>query len=220
MDIYTINTNKQFKYLIIPIGWYILFRSLFPHINMNYTIYFSFIYFTGLAVYFLLIGSISLKSLFDEWKKGRSFWLPVVFNIVGEIIAFGIEMGLSPLLPNVDNGIKVYNITGWTSLIAFALTTIFLGPIAEEAFFRKGIINFSSRRMLILSSIISVLLFAVEHSYKPLGIFTAALWGIPFTITYIKTKNVYIPMTAHLICNFVANGIPTIIMAAKMLKML
>lgn len=166
------------------------------------------------------IGSISLKSLFDEWKKGRSFWVPVVFNIVGEIIAFGIGMGLSALLPNVDNGLKAYKITGWASLIAFDLTTIFLAPIAEEAFFRKGIIIFNSRRMLILSSIISVLLYAVEHSNKPLGIFTAALWGIPFTITFIKTKNVYIPMTAHLICNFVANGISTIIMATEMLKML
>ncbi|AZT91701.1 CPBP family intramembrane metalloprotease [Caldicellulosiruptor changbaiensis] len=80
--------------------------------------------------------------------------------------------------------------------------------------------NNLSRRIFILSSIISILLYAVEHSYKPLGIFTAALWGIPFTITYIKTKNIYIPMTAHLICNFVGNGIPALIMAAKMLKIL
>ncbi|WP_164742601.1 hypothetical protein [Caldicellulosiruptor changbaiensis] len=146
-----INTKNQFKYLILPIGWYILFRALFPYINMNYTIYFSLIYFTGLAVYFLSIGSVSLKSLVDEWKRGRSFWLPVVFNIVGEIAAFGVGIGLSTLLPNVDDGFKVYKTTGWASVIAFALTTTLLAPIAEEAFFRKGIINFNSRRIRLLN---------------------------------------------------------------------
>ncbi|AAM24335.1 hypothetical protein [Caldanaerobacter subterraneus] len=95
--------------------------------------------------------------------KGRNFWLPVIFNVIGEIIAFGIEMTLLALLPNVDEGIRgFYRITGWPSVIAFIITTIFLAPIAEKAFYRKGIINFNSKILLILSFIIGVLLYALS----------------------------------------------------------
>ncbi|QSZ28205.1 CPBP family intramembrane metalloprotease [Aceticella autotrophica] len=167
-----------------------------------------------------MIGSISLKSWLDELKNGRRFWLPVVFNIIGEIIAFGIGMILSAMLPNLDDGLNVFKLTGWISLIAFIITTILLPSIAEESFYRKGIINFNSKTSLIFSSIIGIILYASEHSLKPLGLLISAIWAIPFTITYIRTKNIYIPMTAHFICNFAANGMTAVIMAAKMLKIL
>ncbi|MHB8064544.1 MAG: CPBP family intramembrane glutamic endopeptidase [Ruminiclostridium sp.] len=111
-----------------------------------------------------------------------------------------------------------FKVVDLPSLLAFALTTIFLPPIAEEAFYRKGIINFDKKDLLILTSIIGTILFASEHSLKPLGLLISSIWSVPFTISYIKTKNVYIPMTAHFICNFIMNGLTVVLFAAIILK--
>lgn len=54
-------------------------------------------------------------------------------------------------------------------------------------------------------------LYAAEHSLEPWGILLTAIWALPLTISYIKTKNVYVPMTAHFIGNILGNG-ATVIM--------
>lgn len=36
------------------------------------------------------------------------------------------------------------------------------------------------------------------------------IWALPLSISYIKTKNVYVPMTAHFIGNLLGNGIDVI----------
>jgi membrane protease YdiL (CAAX protease family) len=35
--------------------------------------------------------------------------------------------------------------------------------------------------------------------------------GVPFSICYIKTKNMYVPMMAHFITNLIGNGSSVII---------
>ncbi|MCE3019726.1 hypothetical protein LW893_02050 [Parvimonas micra] len=38
------------------------------------------------------------------------------------------------------------------------------------------------------------------------GIFLCMIWALPFSVSYIKIRNIYVPMTAHLICNIIING--------------
>jgi uncharacterized protein len=209
--------KMQNKYLIIPITWQILYLIFNGSFDSKHRVYFDLIFYLGISVYFIVIGSISFKNLWIEWKKGKKFWLPVVYTLIVVIIAFGIGSLVTALLPNIDDGMGVFKVTNLPTLLAFAVTTILLPPIAEEAFYRKGIINFDNNFLLFVTTIIGILLYASEHSLKPLGFIIASIWAVPFAISYIKTKNVYIPMTAHFICNLIFNGGTFIFMAIQLI---
>lgn len=49
--------------------------------------------------------------------------------------------------------------------------------------------------------------YALEHALATWGIFLCMIWALPLSISYIKTKNIYVMMTAHFICNIVVNGV-------------
>jgi membrane protease YdiL (CAAX protease family) len=213
-----LESRNQLKRLIIPIFLEIILLVVGSFISKEYRVYCDMLFYLAIGVYFLALGSINMSTLFQHWKRGKAFWLPVLLTILGFASAFAFTTILSALFPHIDTGMDALRVTNLPSLIAFALTTIFLPPIAEEAFYRKGIINFSGRTALIFSTTAGILLFAAEHSLKPFGILTAAIWAIPLSIAYIKTKNVYISMTAHFLCNFVANGVGVISMTIALLK--
>lgn len=61
-------------------------------------------------------------------------------------------------------------------------------------------------------------LYAVEHALSPWGILLVMIWALPLSISYMKTKNVYIPMTAHFIVNLLGNGTDVIFTPAALLK--
>ncbi|MDF2884644.1 MAG: protease [Clostridiaceae bacterium] len=210
--------KMQSKYLIMPITWhliYLLFSNMF---SSEHRVYCDLIFYLGLAVYFIVIGFISFKNLWNEWKKGKEFWLPVLYTLLSMIAAFGIGSLISILSPNINDGMGVFKVVNVPTLIAFALTTIVLPPIAEEAFYRKGILNFDNNISLLITTVIGTLLYASEHSLKLLGFLIAIIWSVPFTISYIKTRNIYISITAHFICNLAFNGMSVIIIAMKFLK--
>lgn len=53
-------------------------------------------------------------------------------------------------------------------------------------------------------------LYALEHTFTIWGIFLCMIWALPLSISYIKTKNIYVTMTSHFICNMIVNGITII----------
>jgi len=38
------------------------------------------------------------------------------------------------------------------------------------------------------------------------------VWALPFSLAYITTRNIHVPMTAHAIASVLING-PTVVMA-------
>lgn len=211
-------TKRQRKYLIIPIIWHLIYLIFSGSFDSTHRVYYDLMFYLVLSIYFILIDSISFKNLWNEWKKGKKFWLPVVYTLIAMVTAFGVGSLISGLLPNINDGIGAFKIVNLPTLFAFAITTILLPPIAEESFYRKGIINFDNNISLLLTSVIGILLYASEHSLKPLGFLIAIIWAVPFTISYIKTKNIYITITAHFICNLVFNGMTVVSIIIKMLK--
>ena len=97
------------------------------------------------------------------------------------------------------------------------ISTIIFPPIAEEVFYRKAIIKFDTKGILIFTSSVGMILYALEHSLSWLGILETIIIAVPLTISYIKTKNVYIPMTAHFLVNLIGNGTTVILVAIKLL---
>lgn len=43
------------------------------------------------------------------------------------------------------------------------------------------------------------------------------VWALPLSLSYIKTKNIYVPMTTHFIGNLLGNGMDVIMTIISML---
>ena len=203
--------NKQYWIKIFPVLiWHILYLVFCNSFDKYTRVYYDLVFYLGIAIYFFVYREWRFSEWIQSLKKGKTFWLPVLITTLGMAIMFGVGFGIKMLFPNIDDGMGVLGINNLPTLIAFACVTILLPPVAEETFYRKSIIAFDSKAVLVTSTFISILLYASEHSLVPLGLLQAMLWAVPLSIAYIKTKNIYIGMTAHFICNFVFNGMTVI----------
>ena len=110
------------------------------------------------------------------------------------------------IFPNYNTGMIGLRRNSWLTLTIFTISTIILPAITEETFYRKNIISFQNKRILLCTTLLSMFLYAVEHSLTIWGIFLTMIWALPLSISYIKTKNIYVPMTAHFIGNLLGNG--------------
>ncbi|MCQ2963933.1 MULTISPECIES: type II CAAX prenyl endopeptidase Rce1 family protein [Streptococcus] len=54
-------------------------------------------------------------------------------------------------------------------------------------------------------------LYTCEHLLAPLGIFLTMIWALPLSFSYIKTRNIYVVMTAHFLGNLLGNGVDVIL---------
>lgn len=189
----------------IPILWEVLFVVSCVFLPEQYAVYTNFLFYFGIIIFFIRNNNFSLKELKANLTAGKKFWMPVGVTFLFLALAFVVSYLPKMFFHNLDSGMINLERNTWTKLIAFAISTIIFPCLAEELFYRKAMINFKSKKMLFLSTIVSLFLFALEHSITPYGILQAMIWGIPFSIAYIKTKNIYIPMTAHFISDFIGN---------------
>lgn len=200
--------KKNILPLLWFIAWIIIMPFAYPALSTQINVYANLVFYIGL----LLLIDISQKRLFfseevHSLKIGRT-WLHILLTLLGLALTYGLATGIISLFPNVATGWgKMKCNSGW-SVAAFAVSTIIMPPISEELFFRKSlIVNNGTNRILIATSAVSVILFGLEHSLLPLGFIEGALIGIVFTVAYIRTKNIIVPVIAHFITNFIINGI-------------
>lgn len=202
--------EKYIKQNLIPIILTAILFAVFIFVSNDYFLYANFAYYLILLFYMLARGEFS----FEKWKEqlcsGKRFWINVAFTGVGFFAAFVVSDVIVELFPNVPTGTVVFKVKTWYDIVIFAATTMLIAPIAEELFFRKSMISFRNKRWTICTSLLSMLLFASEHATLPLGIFATFVWAIPLTVSYVKTKNIFVPMTAHLISNVLVNGLDTV----------
>jgi membrane protease YdiL (CAAX protease family) len=209
--------TKRYWIKLLPVAIWLMLDLVFGNWFDSYTrVYVSLVYFLGIAIYFFAWREWRFSQWGKALKTGRAFWFPVLLTASGMAVMFGVGVAITLLFPLVDDGLGIYRINSWGALATFACVTIILPPIAEESFFRKAIIAFDSKLVLSISVIVSILLYASEHSLMPLGFLQACLWAVPLSVSYVKTKNVYIPMTAHFLCNLVMNGIGVIVSALRL----
>lgn len=186
-----------------PVLWeilYIICTIRFP----QYSLYLNTAFFIGIIIRFH--RDFSFKALREQWTSGKNFWIPAFYTVAGLIAGFAVSAVLSAsVFSDVDNRMFQMPVHGWRDLLLFTCSTVFLPPLAQELFYRKSLIDGSSRSMLIFTSIISILMYSVEHGIGWVGIVEAVCLAIPFIISYIKTQNVYIVITAHFILNLIGN---------------
>lgn len=113
---------------------------------------------------------------------------------------------LEGFFPNFEIGSISLRRDSWLTLIVFVISTIFLPAVTEETFYRKNMILLDSKKAMIVTTFFSMLLYALEHSLSFWGIFLTVIWAFPLSLSYIKTRNIYVVMTAHFIGNLIGNG--------------
>ncbi|WP_270277946.1 CPBP family intramembrane glutamic endopeptidase [Streptococcus infantarius] len=113
---------------------------------------------------------------------------------------------LEGFFPNFEIGSISLRRDSWLTLIVFVISTIFLPAVTEETFYRKNIILLDSKKAMIVTTFFSMLLYALEHSLSFWGILLTMIWAFPLSLSYIKTRNIYVVMTAHFIGNLIGNG--------------
>lgn len=133
------------------------------------------------------------------------------------ILAFIITTVLENVFSNYNTGTIALKRDSWLKLIIFAISAILLPAITEETFYRKNMISFKSKGILLITTLLGMFLYALEHSLTIWGIFLTMIWALPLSVSYIKTKNVYVPMTAHFIGNLFGNEINVIMIIISML---
>lgn len=202
--------KEYLKKNIVPIIIEISFIATCFIVPKEYFIYSNFIFYLCLFIYFCITKSFSFKEWIEQIMGGRRFWKQVVITAITFLIAFVITSVLESQLPALDTGYIKLKCDTWLRLFVFSISTIILPPVTEELFFRKSIISFKSKGILMVTALMGMFLYALEHSLSIWGIFLTMIWALPLTISYIKTKNIYVPMTAHLIGNLLGNGIDVV----------
>jgi len=163
-----------------------------------------------LAIYFVWNKNFSLKEWCEALSSGRRFWKQVLLTILFLSLAFVFTNFLESIFPDLDKGMIYLRADSWLKLMLYATSTILLPPIVEEMFYRKLVISFKNKQILVATTLLSMFLYALEHALAIWGIFLYMVWALPLSLSYIRTRNLYVPMTAHLICNMIINGIVVI----------
>lgn len=163
-----------------------------------------------LAIYFWLRKDFSIKEWLASVKGENAFWKQVMLTILFFCLAFVFTNILENMFPYLSTEMINLKADNWLKLILFIGSTIILPPIVEEVFYRKNLTSFKNRKILILTTLFSMFAYGLEHTFTIWGIFLCMIWALPLSVSYIKTKNIYVTMTAHFICNFVINGIAVV----------
>lgn len=143
-----------------------------------------------MLIYFYIKKDFSLKEWRNNIKSGKCFWKQVLISVFFFIFSFLITIVLENIFPHYNTGTIVLRRDSWLKLIIFAISTILFPAVTEETFYRKNMISFKSKGILLITTILSMFLYALEHSLTIWGIFLTMIWALPLSISYIKTKNI------------------------------
>lgn len=93
------------------------------------------------------------------------------------------------------------------TLLLFIAVGGFLGPLAEELFFRGIIYGFCRRWGIAAALIISTCLFATAHAHGSSFPLTQVIGGVLFAAAYEIEKDLTVPITIHVLGNLAIFGV-------------
>ena len=189
--------------ILFIISYYIFPKDDFIYVNA--------FFYVLLFVYFLISKDLNLKEWFLSFRSGKKYWIQVLLTFLGFMLAFILTTILEGIFPGLETGTINLRRDTWLTLGVFAISTILFPAITEETFYRKKLILFDSKKTVVITTILSMFLYACEHSLAPWGIFLTMIWALPLSLSYIKTRNIYVVMTAHFLGNLLGNGVDVIL---------
>jgi membrane protease YdiL (CAAX protease family) len=137
-----------------------------------------------------------------------TFWLAVASGLMSEAMFGG--------LANVDKwlqgffDVNVKDVTGIDILIV-GIVVVVAAPICEEIFFRGYLYPAMRGRLGLWGAVLlNGFLFSVVH-FSVFGLIGRTIAGIVFCLLYEYNDNLWSPITAHAINNFVAFFLPLVV---------
>lgn len=197
---------KYVKANLIPLIIEILFIISYYIFPKDDFIYVNAFFYVLLFVYFLISKDLNLKEWFLSFRSGKKYWIQVLLTFLGFMLAFILTTILEGIFPGLETGTINLRRDTWLTLGVFAISTILFPAITEETFYRKNMILLDSKKAMIVTTFFSMLLYALEHSLSFWGILLTMIWALPLSLSYIRTRNIYVVMTAHFIGNLIGNG--------------
>jgi len=143
------------------------------------------------------LSSIGLgPSSMTQGLKMGIVWSVAFGALVGVVFVILLIFGIDPLTL-FRAGLSQKR----SDLVLYFLVGGFIGPIAEEAFFRGMVYGFFRRWGAVMAMLISASLFAFTHLIIS-GIFAVQfIGGILFAASYEREKSLITPITIHVLGN-------------------
>ena len=197
-------------FLLIYLG--IAGLSFIFNIDMN-SLLFKFALYGLMLIFFIFALKVpfrQFKNSFIALKKSNMSF-KVLFIVIANCLFTATIFFVLTYLSNVYNLnfnsflFGFFDLTDYLGLIFYIFVVIILSPIVEEFLFRGIILrklvtelHFDIKWAVLISSF----LFGICHNFG--GIISAFLFGICMAFLYIKSKNIFIPILAHLVNNLLS----------------
>jgi membrane protease YdiL (CAAX protease family) len=135
-------------------------------------------------------------------KKELSFSITdLLASLMGIAGLLGLHNFISVLLTKIA-GIDVAGLLNRTSEINRVFVVIISISIFEEILYRRILAQKLYNRLGLKRAVwISALIFSLAHIYTETGILNAFIGGAILAYIYLKTKNIYLSIIAHLLHN-------------------
>lgn len=196
---------------VIPLKQFVLVSQDVVDVLMQGTM------FLIIAFWFIVLILKNKISVLSEIKAIKSkinlkeFSVILIFNYAASLsfvfailIAVSIFWGQGTESTMMSVGAEQDNNSLYT-LLQF-MATVVLAPIVEEFMFRGVLLSRLKRKLPItVAIIISSVFFGVTHlSIATLG---ATIFGICMCVLYIKTNNIFVPISMHILHNFILSAV-------------
>ena len=140
--------------------------------------------------------------------KKLLFYFPCAFvlmyagALLGTLIGMLFKNGLSDVVEQAIGSVDI-----WVS----ALCAGIIGPVAEELFFRKAMIDRLSKYHPIDAILFSAVLFALIHGNLTQFLYAFPL-GVLLGIIYYRTQNIGYTILLHIAINMIGGVVPQLVM--------
>jgi membrane protease YdiL (CAAX protease family) len=162
-------------------------------------------------LWYLLVNHESIKQMFDSLKlKTKGISLAVMWGFAAAIIIVMLEFIIGLILTiggqSQNNISNVPILFTYTTPVVVLFVILVQSPV-EEIFFRGFLLGkidaVAGKKIAILSTAI---FFGLAHfSYdQPILVFVIILMGIILGFIFVKTKNLFSSITAHVLVNLTA----------------
>ena len=179
--------------VILLVGFY--FASEIRDFWIKHIAHLGVMFSAGLTIIGLNKNQLPIK------EKAKFKLNHILAILVGVIGLLGVS-NFIPVLATKIAGIDIAGLLNRTSEINRVFAGIISLAIFEEILFRRILAQKLYNRLGLKKAVwTSALIFGLAHVYTETGILSAFIGGASFAYIYLKTNNIYLSITAHLLYN-------------------
>jgi len=181
-----------------PFAWELLFIIL-SYTCKKQLLFFNFAFFLGLIIYFH--KEFAISEFANSLRNIKGFWLPLFLTLVAICLMYELKgYMVTNLFWNMSQGAFniSYKSTSYFQIFIYYFTAMILIPVAEALFYRRYIIDFSSKPAMACTAVISMVLLALVHAHAIPAALEYVVMALPILVVYMATKNMYVSLVVHL----------------------